>query len=80
MARYEAIIDSSQVKAIKPEEKVYQIATERAGCPPEEILFVDDSRVNLMAAQKQGWRVLWFDDYRPDESVARIQSALEPAE
>lgn len=80
MARYEAIVDSSQVKAIKPEPKVYEIATERAGCPPAEILFVDDSRVNLMAAGKQGWRVLWFDDYRPDESVARIQSTLEPAE
>jgi FMN phosphatase YigB (HAD superfamily)/DNA-binding XRE family transcriptional regulator len=76
---YEQIIDSSVVRAIKPESKVYQIATERAGVPPSEILFIDDSRVNLMAAEKHGWHVLWVDDYRPDESVVRIKSALELA-
>ncbi len=77
---YDAIIDSSQVKAIKPESKIYDIATEKAPSPASEILLVDDSRMNLMAAEKHGWRVLWFDDYRPDESVLRIKSALEPAE
>jgi FMN phosphatase YigB (HAD superfamily) len=78
--QYDAIIDSSQVKAIKPESKIYDIATEKALSPASEILLVDDSRMNLMAAEKHGWHVLWFDDYRPDESVARIKSALEPAE
>ncbi|HJQ09209.1 MAG TPA: HAD-IA family hydrolase [Candidatus Saccharimonadales bacterium] len=76
---YDAIIDSSQVKAIKPEAKIYTLATEEAHCPAGEILLIDDSRVNLMAAEKHGWHVLWFDDYRPDESVARIRGALEPA-
>lgn len=74
---YEAIVDSSQVKAIKPEAEIYGAAMEKAHCPAPEILLVDDSRVNLMAAEKQGWHVLWFDDYRPDESVERIQNALE---
>ena len=45
---------------------------------PVEILLVDDSRVNLMAAEKHGWHVLWFDDYRPDESSKRVRDALEP--
>jgi HAD superfamily hydrolase (TIGR01509 family) len=76
---YDAIIDSSQVKTIKPEPEIYTLATEKANCPPSEILFVDDSRANLMAAEKQGWHVLWFDDYRPDESVERIRNSLEPA-
>lgn len=75
---YAQIIDSSVVKAIKPEEKIFQIATERSGVAPEEILFIDDSRTNVMAAEKMGWKVLWFDDYRPAESVARIRQALEP--
>lgn len=79
-ARYDVVIDSSEVKAIKPEPKIYEIATKRAGCPANEILLVDDGRTNLMAAEKQGWRVLWFDDYRPEESIKRIKSALEPAE
>jgi FMN phosphatase YigB (HAD superfamily)/DNA-binding XRE family transcriptional regulator len=76
-AGYEAIVDSSQVKAIKPEAEIYGVAQEKAHCPASEILLVDDSRVNLMAAEKQGWHVLWFDDYRPDESVERIQNALQ---
>lgn len=77
---YDVIIDSSAVGAIKPELKVYEIAQERAGCPPEEILLIDDSRVNLMAAEKQNWRVLWFDDSRVEESTARVREALEPAD
>ncbi len=76
-ASYDAIIDSSQVKAIKPEAEIYAAAMERAHCPASEILLVDDSRVNLMAAEKQGWHVLWFDDYRPDESVERIKNSLQ---
>lgn len=77
---YDAIVDSSQVRAIKPEMKIYDIATQKAGCPASEILFVDDARSNLMAAEKQGWHVLWFDDYRPEESIVRITSSLEPAQ
>lgn len=74
---YDTIVDSSQVGAIKPEEAIYEEAEERAACQPDEILLVDDSRSNVMAAQKRGWRVLWFDDYRPGESAERIKSSLE---
>jgi FMN phosphatase YigB (HAD superfamily) len=73
---YDAIIDSSEVKAIKPEPKMFEMAAERTGVLPHEILLVDDSRANLMAAERMGWRVLWFDDYRPAESTARIHEAL----
>ena len=74
---YKAIVDSSDVGAIKPELKMYKIAQGLADCPASEILLVDDARPNLMAAEKAGWHVLWFDDYRPDESIDRIRSALE---
>ncbi len=77
---YDVIVDSSQVHAIKPELQIYEIAAEKARCSPAEILFIDDSRPNLMAASKLDWHVLWFDDYRPDESIDRIKSSLEPAD
>lgn len=77
---YDAIIDSSQVGAIKPERKIYEIATERTGVQPHEILLVDDDRANLRAAEHVGWRVLWFDDYRTDEFTGRLRANLEPAE
>ena len=76
---YDVIIDSSEVGAIKPESKIFEIAAERAGVAPEEILFIDDSRPNIMTADKLGWRVLWCDAYHPDEIIARIRSSLEPA-
>lgn len=76
---YAAIIDSSKEGFIKPEKRIYEIAQEKAGVPPEEILFVDDSRTNLMAAEHMGWKVLWFDDFRPDESAQRVKESLELA-
>lgn len=76
---YDAIVDSSEIGHIKPEIEIFQAAMERAGVPAEEILFIDDSRPNLMAAEKLGWHVLWFDDSRPDEMSARVRQALEPA-
>jgi FMN phosphatase YigB (HAD superfamily)/DNA-binding XRE family transcriptional regulator len=75
---YAAIVDSSTTGAIKPEQRIYEVAQEKAAVPPEEILLIDDSRSNLMAAEKMGWHVLWFDDYRPDESIVRVRTALEP--
>jgi FMN phosphatase YigB (HAD superfamily) len=74
---YDVIVDSSEVGTIKPEETIYGVAQQRANVTPDEILFVDDSRTNLMAAERLGWRVLWFDDFRPAESVKRVKSALE---
>lgn len=75
---FDSVVDSSEVGAIKPEAKIYEIAQERAGCKPSEILLIDDDRVNLMAAERLGWHVLWFDDSHPQASVERAREALEP--
>ena len=74
---YSAIIDSSKTGSIKPEPQIFEAAQHYTNCEPSEILLVDDSRANIMAAEKFGWHVLWFDDYRPGESAARIKDALE---
>lgn len=74
---YDAIIDSSVVQAIKPEPRIFELACEQTKVDPSSILLIDDSRANLMAAERLGWRVLWFDDFRPKESVERIKQALE---
>lgn len=76
---YDVIIDSSEVGAIKPENEIYQIAQERAGVPPEEILLIDDSRANLIAAEKLGWHVMWFDDARAADTADHIKEAIQPA-
>jgi FMN phosphatase YigB (HAD superfamily)/DNA-binding XRE family transcriptional regulator len=76
---YDAIVDSSKVGYIKPDPKVYEIAEAMAGVPGEEILLVDDTRANLMPAQRAGWHVMWFNDYDSIESTERVRIALEPA-
>jgi HAD superfamily hydrolase (TIGR01509 family) len=78
--RFDAIIDSSVVGAIKPERAIYDAASRLAAVEPQEIMLIDDDRANLMAAERLDWQVLWFEDYRPTESVERIQAALAPAE
>lgn len=74
---YDAVIDSSKTGHIKPEKEIYQKAQEMSGANSEEILFVDDSRANVMAAGQMGWHVLWFDDAHPAESAERIRQTLE---
>ena len=76
---YASIIYSSEVGVAKPEERIYQLATESAGVPADEILLIDDNRSNLIAAEAHGWHVAIFDGYRADDSVARIRATLEPA-
>ena len=76
---YEVIIDSSEVHHLKPEPEIYQIAQEKTGCQPSEILLIDDSRPNLAAAEQQGWNVLSVSDARAAESAERIRQVLEPA-
>jgi putative hydrolase of the HAD superfamily len=75
---YDAIVDSSEVHFLKPEREIYEIALSRAGCRPQEILFIDDLQSNVMAGEKLGWHVMRFDVSNPDISVARIRTALEP--
>lgn len=73
---YDAIIDSSVVRSIKPEPAIFEAAEGQAGVPAASILLVDDSRTNLMAVERMGWHVLWFDDFRPSESAERVKAAL----
>lgn len=73
---YRTIADSSALGTVKPESRIYQQAQKMAGVSGENIMFIDDSRANLMAAERHGWHVLWFDDYRPEESVKRLKIAL----
>lgn len=77
--QFDQIIDSSEVKSLKPESRIFQIATERAGVEPHEIMLVDDNRANLMAAEDAGWRAIQFDNYQPEISIENIKAALAPA-
>lgn len=49
------IIASFQVKAYKPEEAIFRATIDRLGIKPEETLFYDDSKANLVGAARLGF-------------------------
>jgi FMN phosphatase YigB (HAD superfamily)/DNA-binding XRE family transcriptional regulator len=77
---YDAIIDSSEVHALKPEREMFQIAAERAGVSPHEILLVDDDHLNLSAAGQLGWQTISFHAYQAADSIVAVSTALQPAD
>ncbi len=75
--RYDALVDSSEIGAIKPEPKAYKLAAQRSGCAADEILLIDDTRSCLVGAEDAGWHVLQYDGGMPEESLQRVASSLE---
>jgi FMN phosphatase YigB (HAD superfamily) len=68
-ARLKHMVVSGDVGLMKPDPRIFLLAAERAGLPPEALLFVDDSRRNTDAAAALGFDVHPFDD----------PAALQPA-
>jgi FMN phosphatase YigB (HAD superfamily)/DNA-binding XRE family transcriptional regulator len=74
---YAVIVDSSKVGLVKPDPRIYEKAQELAAVQPNEILLIDDTRPNLVAADKAGWHGLWSDEMDPEDTISRIKTALE---
>ena len=73
---FEIVIKSCDVGIVKPDQRIYQIAQDRTGVTPGEILFVDDRAENVEAALAQGWRAITFDPAHPGQSTAEIRAIL----
>jgi putative hydrolase of the HAD superfamily len=64
---------SSRVKHIKPASAIFRIAEQRFGRPAQELIFLDDTRVNVEAACALGWRGLHFKG--ADQAARDLQAA-----
>ena len=51
---FDVAVISGHVGAVKPEARIYEILFERAGAPPKDLLFIDDSPANVRAAEALG--------------------------
>ena len=56
------IVVSADVGLSKPDPRIFALSAERARLTPQELLFVDDSAVNIAAAAACGFDVHHFDD------------------
>jgi 2-haloacid dehalogenase/putative hydrolase of the HAD superfamily len=59
---FRAAIVSAEERVIKPEPRIYEIALERTGLDPADLLFVDDSAANIEAAAAMGFHTHHFTD------------------
>lgn len=59
-AEYRALVDveviSGKERMLKPERPIYDLTAERLALEPKDILFLDDTEVNVLAARRWGWR------------------------
>jgi 2-haloacid dehalogenase len=59
MSYFAEIISVDQVKTYKPSPRVYALAPEVLGVPPEEILFVSSNSWDVAGAKSFGHKVCW---------------------
>ena len=53
-------IFSGDVKLIKPEKEIFELATGRFGLTAASTVFVDDALANVESARAHGWRAIHF--------------------
>lgn len=57
-AYFDAIVRSYKAKVMKPDPKIFRLASDECDIRPEETIFIDDSQTNLDAAAKEGYETL----------------------
>lgn len=70
-ARLSGVVASGLEGVMKPDPAIFAIAAGRAGLPPADLLFVDDSAANIDSARRLGFDVHHFTD------PAALRPALE---
>jgi 2-haloacid dehalogenase len=73
---FDARVISGEVGVAKPGRRIFEILFERAGRRPEELLFVDDSFVNVSAAEALGMPAIHYREGMDLEAELRARGAL----
>lgn len=72
--RFDISIFSYEVKARKPDARIYRVMLERLDAAPEETIFIDDVQENVEGAQALGMHALRFTD--SDTVIAELSGFL----
>lgn len=71
---FEVVVDSSLVRARKPDPRIYEIVVEELGLPASACVFVDDREENCEGARAAGMHAVRFGDTAV--AIAEIEAAL----
>ena len=69
---FDGYILSYEVKAMKPEAKIYEALEKMAGKRGAEIIYIDDRLENIEAATARGWRTILHET--PEKSRADLKA------
>lgn len=59
---FDEVIQSYEVGAAKPDRRMYEIALDRLGVQPDEVVFVDDQLRYIEGAQAVGLKTILFEN------------------
>ncbi|MET0902060.1 MAG: HAD-IA family hydrolase [Acidimicrobiales bacterium] len=71
---FDHVIESSKVGVRKPDPRFYELACERCGVEPPEVVFLDDLGVNLKPAAAMGMTTIKVID--PTDAIAQLESVV----
>jgi len=75
LERFRHVVVSGRVGMVKPDPRIYAIASERLGVPPAEIVFLDDIPANVDAARACGLQAILFTSM--PQAIAEIEALLQ---
>ncbi|MHA1292159.1 MAG: HAD family hydrolase [Promethearchaeota archaeon] len=61
---FDDYILSFKVKMTKPDPQIFKLAIEKAGCSPNEIVYIDDGLNNISSARELGIYTIHFTDIK----------------
>jgi HAD superfamily hydrolase (TIGR01549 family) len=59
---FDEVIISAEVKLVKPDPRIFQLAVERLRLQPAEVVFIDDIAENVEAARREGMKAILYQD------------------
>jgi putative hydrolase of the HAD superfamily len=74
---FKSLILSFEIKAVKPEEKIYRALEEHSGTALSKIIYIDDRRDLIEEARKIGLKCLHFSDYLTLCNELKAQGILD---
>lgn len=71
---FDEMVISAEVGLVKPDPRIYHLALERLGAPPEAAVFIDDFAPNVEGARAVGLNAIHFKD--PGQARSELQDLL----